>query len=76
MFDFLKRPSQDVRIDIPSVTIEFNHRTRTVFMYLDNATPPPDAFDELAEHFKRHGYLLTVFTPSPVPPARAPARKE
>lgn len=63
MFEFLKRPQQDVRIELPGATIEFNHRTRTAFMYVDNPTPAPNSFDELEAHFKKRGYLLTVFTP-------------
>lgn len=64
MLDFLKKPQQDVRIELPSVTIEFNHRTKTVFMFIDNPAPAPDSFDDLAEHFAKRGYTLTVFTPT------------
>lgn len=64
MFDFLKKPQQDVRIELPSVTIEFNHRTKTVFMHVDNPNLTPDAFAELEAHFAKRGYSLTVFAPS------------
>lgn len=64
MLEFLKRPQQDVRIELPGATIEFNHRTRTVFMYVDNPMPAPDSFDDLAKHFAKRGYTLTVFAPA------------
>lgn len=65
MFDFLKKPSQDSRIELPSVTVEFNHRTKTVFLYVDNPAVTDAAFEELDAHFKKRGYTLVVFKPSP-----------
>lgn len=64
MLEALRKPQQDVRIELPSVTIEFNHRTKTVFMFVDDPNLTPESFEELEAHFRKRGYFLTVFSSS------------
>lgn len=69
--DWGKRPEQDVHIELPSMTVEINHRLKVVFMFISNPSVQDEDFKELESHLKRRGYFLQVFTPSIVPPAPA-----
>lgn len=73
-FDFLKRPEQDVHIDLPGVTVEINHRLKVVFLSVFDTGASEDAFADLEKHLNKRGYLLQVFAPAP-PPTPAPVKK-
>lgn len=65
MFNFLKRPRQDVRLMVEGVEVEFNHRTRTALLYCADPDVSREVLSALEEHLKRKGYFLAAFVASP-----------
>lgn len=64
MFDFLKRPPEDVRIELPGIEVAFNHRLKVAFLYTADSDVRDDAFAALEAHLKRRGYFLQVVVAS------------
>ncbi len=60
MFDFLKKPKQDVAIELPAFNLQFNHRLKIATLYASDPNTPDDAYDELRAHLEKKHYYLQV----------------
>lgn len=61
----LKRPETE-KFELSGASVVINHQTRTVFLSVDSAGARDEDFAELSAHYKRQGYYLLVFAPTPV----------
>ncbi len=64
MFDFLKKPTEDVRLEVAGATLVFNHRTKTALLQLFDANVTDAQVVPLEKHLKSKGYFLQVIAPS------------
>ncbi len=60
LFRFLEKPIEDHRIELPGVTIIFNHRLKLAFVYCLDSDTADSAYDDIETHLKRRGYILKV----------------
>lgn len=73
MLDFLKKPIEDVHIQLPTAELVFNHRLKLAFLYLYDPDTPVASFEALDKHLARKKYHLQIFVPTaaPTPPPHA-----
>lgn len=76
MFDFLKKPREDTRIELPGGPVElvFNHRLKIAILYTLDSDLKDGSYNRLEAHLNRRGYHLEIIVaPVGLPVAPIPA---